>query len=191
MDNVNDLLFRFKEHLAVLNRSPATIETYTDHVRGFLDTLDGDDIRKVTREVIKEYIAGLYDYRTKDDKPYRINTIILKVRAVKRFFEFLEGANIVFINPAESIKEPKKPKNLPKEILTRKDKVGFATPEYLWLKDLKKELEAYFTPQLQEYLNVKKLLNDWNMIVENQPKTGSTILWRLINFAAWKKIYGL
>ena len=118
MDNVNDLLFRFKEHLAVLNRSPATIEAYTDHVRGFLDTLDGDDIRKVTSEVIKDYIAGLYEYRTKENNPYRINTIILKVRAVKRFFEFLERANIIFINPAESIKEPQKPKTLPKSILS-------------------------------------------------------------------------
>ena len=118
MDNISDLLFKFKVHLAVLNRSPATIETYTDHVRGFLDSLDGDDIRKVTREVIEDYIAGLHDYRTKENKPYRINTIILKVRAIKRFFAFLEKANIIFINPAESIKEPRKPKTLPRSILT-------------------------------------------------------------------------
>ena len=118
MNKISDLLFKFKEHLAVLNRSPATIETYTDHVRGFLERIDGDDIRKITREVIEEYIAGLYSYRTKENKPYRINTIILKVRAVKRFFAFLERANVIFINPAESIKEPRKPKTLPRSILT-------------------------------------------------------------------------
>ena len=121
MDDINDLLFRFKEHLAVLNRSPATIEAYTDHVRGFLESIDKEDVRQVTRKVIEDYIAGLYSYRTKENKPYQINTIILKVRSIKRFFEFLEKVNIIFINPAESIPEPKKPKNLPKEILTPKE----------------------------------------------------------------------
>jgi len=121
MDNVNDLLFKFKEHLAVLNRSVATIDSYTDHVRLFLEALDIDDIKKVTRGVIEDYIAGLYDYRSKDNKPYTANTIMLKVRSIKRFFEFLEFANLIFINPAEFIKEPKKERSLPKAILTPKE----------------------------------------------------------------------
>lgn len=121
MEDINDLLFRFKEHLAVLNRSPATIEAYTDHVKGFLESIDVGDIKKVTREVIEDYIAGLYSYRTKENKPYRTNTIILKVRAIKRFFEFLEKINIIFINPSESIKEPQKERRLPRAILTDKE----------------------------------------------------------------------
>lgn len=121
MDNVNDLLFKFKEHLAVLNRSGATIDSYTDHVRLFLEAFNTDDIKKATRGVIEDYIAGLYDYRSKDNKPYTVNTIILKVRSIKRFFEFVESANIIFINPAEFIKEPKKAKGLPKAILTSKE----------------------------------------------------------------------
>jgi integrase/recombinase XerD len=45
----------------------------------------------------------------------------LKVRAIKRFFEFLERANVIFINPAELIPEPRPSKGLPKNILSREE----------------------------------------------------------------------
>jgi integrase/recombinase XerD len=121
MDNTNDLVFKFKEHLAVLNRSPATIKSYTDHLKGFLAAIKETDMKKVTRSMIESYISELYDYRTIEGKPYSIGTICIKVRSVKRFFEFLEKANIIFIDPAETIKEPQKEKNLPKRVLTRKE----------------------------------------------------------------------
>lgn len=116
MANRNDILFGFKEHLKVLNRSAATIEAYTDHVRGFLDT-EGADVKAVTRTRLEAWIAGLYDYKTKEGKPYRPATICVKVRAIKRLFEYLEEANIIFINPAEFIQEPKKERGLPRNIL--------------------------------------------------------------------------
>ncbi len=71
--------------------------------------------------MMETYIAGLYDHRTEAGKPYKTNTICLKVRSIKRFFEFLEKSNIIFIDPAESIKEPKKKKGLVKDILSPKE----------------------------------------------------------------------
>jgi integrase/recombinase XerD len=115
----NEYLFKFKQHLAVLNRSPATIEAYTEHTKVFLKSVD--DIKQTTRQMIEDYIAGLYDYKTVDGRPYRIGTICVKVRSIKRFFEFLEKANIVFINPAECITEPKKEKGRIKTTLTAKE----------------------------------------------------------------------
>lgn len=119
MEDNNDYLFRFKEHLAVLNRSPATIEAYTDHTKAFLKSVD--DIKQITRRHIEDYIAGLYDYKTVYDKPYKTGTICVKVRSIKRFFEFLEKANIIFINPAECITEPKKEKGRIKATLTPRE----------------------------------------------------------------------
>ena len=43
---------------------------------------------------------------------------------MKRFFEFLETAGIIFINPAEWIHEPKKPQNLPMDILAPKEAIA-------------------------------------------------------------------
>jgi integrase/recombinase XerD len=118
MNNTDELVFKFKEHLTVLNRSAATIEAYSEHTRHFLNTMDGADIKQTTAQMIQEYIAGLYDHRTIEGKPYQTATICVKVRSIKRFFEFLEKANIVFINPAEFISEPQKQKGRIKTTLT-------------------------------------------------------------------------
>jgi integrase/recombinase XerD len=117
----DELVFKFKEYLKVLNRSPSTIKYYTDYSKEFLDAAGIDDVKAVTRSVIEDYIAGLYNHKTRAGKPYRNGTICLKVRSIKRFFEFLETSNIIFIDPAGSIKEPQKVKNLPKRVLTRKE----------------------------------------------------------------------
>jgi integrase/recombinase XerD len=119
MEDTNELLFRFKEHLAVLNRSPATIKTYMEHTKAFVNSVN--DVKQVTRRNIEDYIAGLYDYKTIEGRPYKISTICLKIRSIKRLFEFLEKANIVFINPAEFITEPQKEKGRIKATLTSKE----------------------------------------------------------------------
>lgn len=118
MENIQDLLFKFREHQKILNRSPATIKSYTEHVNLFLCGVDADDIRQVSARMIEDYIAGLYDWRSLTGKPYKTNTICIKIRAVKRFFEYLEEANIIFINPSEFITEPKKDKGIIKDVLT-------------------------------------------------------------------------
>ncbi len=118
--NNDQLVFKFKEYLKVLNRSPSTIKYYTDYSQEFLDAAGIDDVKAVTRSVIEDYIAGFYDHRTRTGKPYSNGTICLKVRSIKRFFEFLERTNIIFIDPAEAIKEPQKQKLLPKRVLSRK-----------------------------------------------------------------------
>jgi site-specific recombinase XerD len=90
MESVNDSFFGFKEHLKVLNRSPATVEAYSEHVQAFLDTT-AVDVRAVTRTKLEAWIAGLYEHKTREGKPYRPGTICLKVRSVKRFFEYLKS----------------------------------------------------------------------------------------------------
>ncbi len=121
MDNLNELLFSFKQYLQAHGRSPATVDLYMDQARCFLQTVAADDIKAVSKSDIEIYIAGLYDHRNDEGKAYSIGTICVKVRAVKRLFEYLETANTIFINPAESIREPQKQRSLPRNVLTRKE----------------------------------------------------------------------
>ncbi len=114
------LLFKFTEHLTVLNRSPGTIKSYLMYADRFLQSTDAKSIMQITTTMIEKYIADLYDYRSDENKPYSIGTISLKIRSIKRFFEFLEQANIIFIDPAEFIKEPKKQAYRIKPTLTPK-----------------------------------------------------------------------
>ena len=73
----------------------------------------------ISRKKIENYIFSLYSHKkANNNNSYSTGTICLKVRSIKRFFEFLEDADIIFINPTESIKEPKKEKHLPRNILT-------------------------------------------------------------------------
>ena len=115
--DVNDLLFQFKEHLQTLARTAATVEAYTSHVGPFLAGVV-KDIKAVTRRDLEAYIAGLFAHRTENGKAYAIGTVIIKVRSLKRFFEFLETKNVIFINPMEFIQEPQKEKTLPRNIIT-------------------------------------------------------------------------
>lgn len=116
---VEELLFKFREYLMVLNRSPATVTAYTVNTKYFLEALE-TDVKKITTPMIESWITGLWEYRNELGKPYSNATVCLKIRSVKRFFEFLEKTNVIFIDPAEFIKEPKKTEQI-KPVLTTKE----------------------------------------------------------------------
>ncbi len=116
-----ELLYKFKEQLKVLNRSPNTIASYCRNIEAFWKLAGVADVKAVDRDAIEKYAAFLYDYRSENREPYKTFTICLKIRAVKRFFEFLTTTNEIFIDPTEFIKEPKLERGLPKEIMTAKE----------------------------------------------------------------------
>jgi hypothetical protein len=53
----------------------------------------------VTAGNMEAYVASLFAYRDDENKQYATGTVIVKVRALKRFFEFLETGTYIFINP--------------------------------------------------------------------------------------------
>jgi len=121
MSDFNQLLFSFTEHMKVKNYSPRTMESYGKGSQSFLKHLDElgmTDVKRVTRDVLQAYQLKLAEHST-NGKGYTTATISLKLRSVKRFFEYLEASSYLLINPAEHIKEPKKERTLPRSILTR------------------------------------------------------------------------
>jgi asparagine synthase (glutamine-hydrolysing) len=80
---------------------------------------------------------------------------------------------------------------IPDKIRTRTDKVGFATPEYFWLNSIKDNLRDYFTNDLNDFMKVGKIRDEWHSLFAKQNKTGITKFWRFINFAIWKKVYNV
>lgn len=116
MTAFDDHLFGFREHLKVKSYSPASIKAYGSHLVMFLAYLGEKgvtDLRRVTRDVLRDYQLGLMD-----GKKYSTSTLALKVRSVKRFFEYLEEANHILINPAEDLREPKRGSRLPRTVLS-------------------------------------------------------------------------
>jgi len=120
-DNLNDLLFAFLEHMKVRNYAKATLTGYTRCLSQFLAYLRANDItdlKRVNRDTLTAYQVKLIEFRDEKGRQYTTSTLSIKIRAVKRFFEYLESANHILINPAEHIKEPKKETRLPRVVLT-------------------------------------------------------------------------
>ena len=80
---------------------------------------------------------------------------------------------------------------IPDAVRLRTDKIGFATPEYEWLRDIKEILFSGYNPELNEILNMKKFENDWDDIYIRQNKAGITQIWRFINFILWFNRYSV
>ena len=80
---------------------------------------------------------------------------------------------------------------LPNEIAARPDKLGFQPPEVLWLNEAKAELKSYITPDLARFIKVKELLARWDENFSRMAVNGPSRMWRIINFAVWKKVFQL
>jgi asparagine synthase (glutamine-hydrolysing) len=80
---------------------------------------------------------------------------------------------------------------LPAEIHRRKDKIGFSTPQTIWLRELKSQLQDTISGDLGGFIDAKRLLKDWDQILDGRHAHGADFLWRLVNFALWKKVYAL
>lgn len=52
-----------------------------------------------------------------------------------------------------------------------------------------KQFKPYFNSDLDDYLNVDYIHNNWDKIFSLSGKASPEILWRLVNFAIWRKIY--
>jgi asparagine synthase (glutamine-hydrolysing) len=77
---------------------------------------------------------------------------------------------------------------VPKEILERKDKIGFETPERSWLEDLRPQL-ADWTGGLHLLPNVnqKEALKAVQVSLSSKLKY-SSIAWRVINLSRWASV---
>ncbi|MBK8549839.1 MAG: hypothetical protein IPL53_01780 [Ignavibacteria bacterium] len=82
---------------------------------------------------------------------------------------------------------------VPEKILWRRDKKGFPTPERKWMKILKPDFIKIVNEskaELSPYFNIDLILKEYDSIVSN-PEIKSHFLWKIYNFAKWKKMYGV
>jgi asparagine synthase (glutamine-hydrolysing) len=77
---------------------------------------------------------------------------------------------------------------VPDEILDRKDKIGFATPEQDWMKLIAPKVREWLQyADKITFLNKEELLKEFDEIIENK-KPYSWLVWRWINFVRWYEI---
>ena len=82
--------------------------------------------------------------------------------------------------------------NLPNQILNRKDKMGYSTPNNDWIYEIKNDVKHYFdNPILEEFMDVSSLLKNYDSFFDkrNKPETGR--IFKFISFAVWLKVFDL
>ncbi|MGI9273447.1 MAG: asparagine synthase (glutamine-hydrolyzing) [Endozoicomonas sp.] len=78
---------------------------------------------------------------------------------------------------------------VPDEILHRKDKVGFETPQPMWLGDMGAQLMKYMNVSDSiPFVNSKSVRREVKKVVEGRRAPGAHI-WRLINYHCWFELY--
>ena len=76
---------------------------------------------------------------------------------------------------------------LPAEIYNRRDKMGYITPNNLWIKEIKNDLKSYFTEDLEEYYNYDRLMKDYDKFFDQTHLPENQQMFKFIAFAVWKK----
>jgi site-specific recombinase XerD len=114
-------LNEFEKYMGVKGYSLGTKIAYASHLARFFEWIEGKDIRDVRRvgkDLLRAYLLHLSELRI-EDKPLGWGTVCVRVRSVKRFFEYLEATQQILVNPAEAIQEPKRATRLPKFVLSQ------------------------------------------------------------------------
>jgi len=77
---------------------------------------------------------------------------------------------------------------VPDEILDRRDKIGFQTPEKNWISDIRNKIQGWlFTTNFCPFLKVEESRKEICLILEGRKRFGPQA-WRLINFCRWVEL---
>jgi integrase/recombinase XerD len=105
--DMDSIIIEFKRHMNVRGYAPKTMASYGYGLTcftAFVQTKNIDDLRKINHKLIIEYQAHI------NRQGGAMETRAIKIRAVKRLFEYLTHANRLLINPAEGIIETNRTK---------------------------------------------------------------------------------
>jgi len=120
MHTFNLLIAKFKEYMRSKGFSPRTIKDYPSQLNFFIRYLESCNImqlNQITKEVILNYQMSLLT----QDKPISLETQYARLVVVKSFFRYLVKTNQILYDPASDLELPKRKKNLPRDIMTKKE----------------------------------------------------------------------
>lgn len=117
---------RFIEWLAAVNYSPKTRVNYAANVREFLAWIAAQTAAATLQEIapahIQQYQLALYHQAQSEaageNKMLAVGTQAAKLAAVRKFFAWLLAEGLLAHNPAAAIEFPKRPRTLPRNVLT-------------------------------------------------------------------------
>lgn len=79
--------------------------------------------------------------------------------------------------------------NLPSRTLLRRDKIGFFTPDVIWMNAIKEPVREMLSDNHRDMWQVKDLRKDWDSLFKRAKNGQSDSLWRLINLIVWRNSF--
>jgi site-specific recombinase XerD len=96
------VISEYQNHLKALGYAKTTVnlyQTYLGQFKRYLVKIKVDDLRQVSKKIIQDYKAEIMAEKNARE------TKALKLRPVKRLFEYLVENNKLFLNPTEGLVE--------------------------------------------------------------------------------------
>lgn len=78
---------------------------------------------------------------------------------------------------------------LPDNILKARPSNYQNSKNNLWLNDAREDLKQFITPELDDFIDSKKVKRDWDKLFLTSESPNGGFLWRMINFAIWRQVY--
>lgn len=149
---------------------------------------------KLYEDLSRYILPVLLRYEDRNSMKFSIEsrTPFLDYRQVKLLFE-TEGIYKIHNGWSKWILRNAMKNIVPDNVVWRRDKKGFPTPERRWMKILKEEFVKILNEdknELSEYIDIHSLINNYDSIVLNED-IKSNFLWKIYNFSKWKKMYGV
>ncbi len=180
--------------------SPVSKYYNTDFLKNYsgksvLDYRTTGNLNEKLYEDLTQYILpSLLRYEDRNAMNFSIEsrTPFLDYRIIKLLFE-TEGVYKMHDGFSKWILRNSMEDSLPSEVVWRRDKKGFPTPERKWLMRLKNDFIDVVKENREDlnvFLNTDLILSNYDKIVSD-PDIKSHFLWKIYNFAKWKKMYGV
>lgn len=115
---------KFTTYLKVQNRSQTTIAGMLWRLAAFFKYLKRQNITRsdqITKKVVMSYQTALYEQLNHKGRPNGIAHQNSMLAAVKQYMKYLKTHDYIVSDPARDVPYAKKPKTLPKSILTKSE----------------------------------------------------------------------
>lgn len=173
--------------------NPGFLKNYSS--KSILEYRTTDNLNKKLYEDLSQYILpSLLRFEDRNSMKFSIEsrTPFLDYRIIKMLFE-TEGVYKIFNGWSKWILRNAADSFVPKNVVWRRDKKGFPTPERAWMRRLEKDFREtieHNKKDLENYFFTRSVINDYSDIVSNV-NIKSHFLWKIYNFAKWKEMYGV
>jgi len=77
----------------------------------------------------------------------------------------------------------------PESILKGREVYSRQQKENKWLLDAREELKTFITPDLDDFIDSRKVKKDWDQLFNQSDQKRNDFLWRVVNLGIWRHVF--